>query len=145
MQVSPSGSFVATFFMKTVFVYSTERPALPPLKLYHTREITVGLLFPLLTSVAVVLVCCKPMRMWPARLCWNSAGTLLFRLECTQHLSTAGLGCQNPVVVICVTACCLDHSFWFTECNADVVRVSCIASVTIAGVVTKTWKVCMLS
>ena len=42
MQVSPSGHFVATFFMKTVFVYSTERPALPPLKLYHTREITVS-------------------------------------------------------------------------------------------------------
>ena len=42
MQVSPSGRFVATFFMKTVFIYSTKRPALPPLKLYHTREITVS-------------------------------------------------------------------------------------------------------
>lgn len=38
--VSPSGRFVATFFKHTVFVYSTERPALPPLKLYHTRDIT---------------------------------------------------------------------------------------------------------
>ena len=32
---------MATFFKHTVFVYSTERPALPPLKLYHTRDITV--------------------------------------------------------------------------------------------------------
>ena len=50
LQVSPSGRFVATFFMKTVFVYSTERPALPPLKLYHTREITVCPLMQLLTG-----------------------------------------------------------------------------------------------
>lgn len=49
MQVSPSGLFVATFFMKTVFIYSTKRPALPPLKLYHTREITVSPLLPHVT------------------------------------------------------------------------------------------------
>ncbi|KAL0020828.1 hypothetical protein WJX79_004301 [Trebouxia sp. C0005] len=38
--VSQSGRFVATFFQHTVFVYSTERPALAPLKLYHTRVFT---------------------------------------------------------------------------------------------------------
>ncbi|KAL0052292.1 hypothetical protein WJX82_011440 [Trebouxia sp. C0006] len=38
--VSQSGRFVATFFQHTVFVYSTERPAMAPLKLYHTRVFT---------------------------------------------------------------------------------------------------------
>ena len=42
LQVSQSGRFVATFFQHTVFVYSTERPALAPLKLYHTRVFTVS-------------------------------------------------------------------------------------------------------
>ena len=42
LQVSASGRYVATFFRHTVFVYSTERPALPPLKLHHTRVITVS-------------------------------------------------------------------------------------------------------
>lgn len=43
MQVSASGRYVATFFKHTVFVYSTERPAMQPLKLYHTKLITVSL------------------------------------------------------------------------------------------------------
>ena len=42
LQVSQSGRFVATFFQHTVFVYSTERPAMAPLKLYHTRVFTVS-------------------------------------------------------------------------------------------------------
>ncbi len=42
VQVSESGRFVATFFKHTVFVYSTDRPAMQPLKLYHTRLITVS-------------------------------------------------------------------------------------------------------
>jgi len=42
LQVSQSGRFVATFFKHTLFVYSTERPAMTPLKLYHTRVFTVS-------------------------------------------------------------------------------------------------------
>ena len=42
VQVSQSGRFVATFFKHTVFVYSTQRPAMQPLKLYHTRLLTVS-------------------------------------------------------------------------------------------------------
>ena len=44
VQVSESGRYVATFFKHTVFVYSTQRPAMQPLKLYHTRLITVSAL-----------------------------------------------------------------------------------------------------